>query len=122
MQGSNYFYGKFHVLTNRSYVTLAAGDYDGDGKEELAYYMPDKGGDDDAKDARVIIENFDLADNGSFTHSEMAKFYLRDFCGTDYDMMNYYFGKEERLPSVALSTTSTRLGDVVNPNPDTSNY
>ena len=120
MQGSNYFYGKFHVLTNRSYVTLAAGDYDGDGKEELAYYMPDKGGDDDAKDARVIIENFDLADNGSFTHSEMAKFYLRDFCGTDYDMMNYYFGKEERLPSVALSTTSTRLGDVVNPNPDTS--
>ena len=107
MQGSNYFYGKFHVLTNRSYVTLAAGDYDGDGKEELAYYMPDKGGDDDAKDARVIIENFDLADNGSFTHSEMAKFYLRDFSGTDYDMMtalDFIFARAR----LALDQNATR--------------
>lgn len=119
MQGSNYLYGKLSISDSKAYTSLAAGDYDGDGKEELAYYMPDKGGNEDAKDARVVIENFELTASGC-SHSEMARFYLKDLGATDYDMMDSYFGRDEYLPTVALSTTSTRLGNVLNPDPNTT--
>lgn len=119
MQGSNYLYGSLNLNEAKAYTSLAAGDYDGDGKEELAYYMPGKGGDDDANDARVIIENFDLTVSGC-SHSELARFYLKDLGGTDYDWMDHYFGRDRCLPTVALSTTSTRLGEVLNPDPNTT--
>lgn len=119
MQGSNYLYDKLSITDSKAYTSLAAGDYDGDGKEELAYYMPDKGSDDDAKDARVVIENFELTESGC-SHSDLAKFYLKDLGATDYEMMDGYFGRDEYLPTVALSTTSTRLGNVLNPDPNTT--
>ena len=94
---------------SKGYVPLAAGDYDGDGKEEVAFYMPDKGGDNDANDARVMVYNFDKNDNNSYTHSELARFYVKDFTA-DYGQM----GSGWYLPTVALSTTSIRLGDQKN--------
>ena len=108
MQGTNYVHEYTPIHANKSYVSLAAGDFDGDGKQELAYYMPDKKDNDDALDARVVIEKFSVAD-GSCSHTQLASFYLTDMC-EDYGKM----GTREFLPQVALSTTSTRLGDVVN--------
>lgn len=91
---------------SKGYVPLAAGDYDGDSKEEVAFYMPDKGTDSDAADARVLVYNFDQKDDGSYSHSELAHFYLKDFT-SDYGQM----GSGWYLPTVALSTTSIRPGD-----------
>ena len=108
MEGSNYMYEHTPVYSNKGYVSLAAGDFDDDGNEELAYYMPDKGSSTDSADARVVIENFDLTASGC-THNELAKFYLKDIC-SDYGEM----GNTSYLPLVSLSTTSTRLGNVVN--------
>lgn len=92
---------------SKGYVSLAAGDYDGDGKEELAYYMPDKGGSGDASDARVVIRNIDKDANGNYSNSKLAEINVDSFT-SDYRQMS----SDRRLPTVALSTTSTRLGEV----------
>ena len=113
MSYSDYLYRNLIECESKAFLSLAAGDYDGDGNEELAYYMPDKGGDSDAQDARVIIEKFNLTD-GQCSHSELASFYLKNIC-SDYGEM----GNGLCLPIVALSTTSTRLGNVVNTDPNT---
>ncbi|MBK6089859.1 dockerin type I repeat-containing protein [Ruminococcus difficilis] len=94
------------VGESRGYVPLAVGDYDGDGTQELAYYMPDKGNDSNAADARVIIEKFTKDGNGNFSHAKLKEFHLTDFT-SDYGKM----GDDWFLPTVALSTTSTRLGE-----------
>ena len=96
----------FEAAETKGYVSLAAGDYDGDGKEELAYYMPDKSGDATSDDARVVVMNID-ENNGSYSHSALGSIYVKDFTA-DYRKM----GLDGRLPTVALSTTSTRLGNV----------
>ncbi len=92
-------------LNVQKYFHEIMGDYDGDGKEELAYYMPDKKNDGDANDARVIVMNIDV-NNGSYSHSQLGALYVKDFT-SDYGKM----GVGWRLPTVALSTTSTRLGN-----------
>ena len=94
------------VGESRGYVPLAVGDYDGDGTQELAYYMPDKGNDSNSSDARVVIEKFTKDGNGHFSHNSLKEFHLSDFT-SDYGKM----GDDWFLPTVALSTTSTRLGE-----------
>lgn len=94
------------VGESRGYVPLAVGDYDDDGLEEIAYYMPDKKNDGDADDARVVIMKFTKDGSGSFSHSKLADFHIKDFT-SDYSHM----GEDWYLPTVALSTTSTRLGE-----------
>ena len=94
------------VGESRGYVPLAVGDYDGDGTQELAYYMPDKGNDSNSSDARVVIEKFTKDGNGHFSHNSLKEFHPSDFT-SDYGKM----GDDWFLPTVALSTTSTRLGE-----------
>lgn len=100
------------MYASKGYVSLAAGDYDGDGKEELAYYMPDRAG-NYADDARVIIEKFNL-NGSSCSHNQLAAFHLKDI-NSDYR----HYATMGFFPVVSLATTSTRLGSVLNPNPDT---
>ena len=107
MQSGDYVLD-IEAAESKGYVSLAAGDYDGDGKEELAYYMPDKKNSEDANDARVVVMNIDV-NNGSYSHSELGSLHVKDFT-SDYGHM----GRGWRLPTVALSTTSTRLGNVKN--------
>lgn len=97
------------VAESRGYVPLAVGDYDDDGREEIAYYMPDKKNDGDANDARVVVMKFNKDGSGNFSHSELKRFYIKDFTD-DYSHM----GEDWYLPTVALSTTSTRLGEKKN--------
>ena len=116
MYSDNYVYGvgKIPVNQSKGYLALAAGDYNGDGKEDLAYYMPDKGANTDAKDARVEVVGFNQDGSSVSSHYEIASIRIQDFT-SDYGKM----GSSWHLPTVALSTTSTRLGDIVNPDPDT---
>lgn len=118
MEYSNYVYGYLYTEENPGYLSLAAGDYNGDGKEELAYYMPDKKNDSDAYDARVIIEEFDP--NNNWANNHYAAIHLSDI-NSDYGKMGYKgYDRDYCLPMVTLSTTSTRLNEVVNTNSDTT--
>ncbi|MBQ3284540.1 MAG: hypothetical protein IJH40_02750 [Ruminococcus sp.] len=94
------------VGESRGYVPLAVGDYDDDGLEEIAYYMPDKKNDGDANDARVVIMKFNKDSSGNFSHTELGNIHIKDFTD-DYSHM----GEDWYLPTVALSTTSIRLGE-----------
>lgn len=110
---------------SKGYVSLAAGDYDGDGKEELAYYMPDKKGEDDSQDARVMVMKIN-EDNGVYSHRELGRIYLKDIT-SDYGKMGYVDAgiiktDDYHLPTVALSTTSTRLGKVKNTSSGAKQY
>ncbi len=104
MQSDNYI---LDIIASESkgYVPLAAADFDGDGKEELAFYLPDKGGNKDAKDARVLVYKFNK-DGSKYSSKEIAKIYIKDFTA-DYNQM----ADGWHLPTVALSVTSTRLGN-----------
>ena len=128
MAYDRYLYGYIPAEESAGYTPLAVGDYDGDGCEDLAYYMPDKGGSDDANDARIIIRKYSHGD--SWSGSELKSIYLKDIkdedatTDSDYVKMGGFNSDDNKyeyiLPTVSLSTTSTRLKEMVNLNPDTN--
>ena len=91
----------------KGYTAVTAGDFDGDGMEELAVYLPDVYNHSEKKcdDARIVILKFT---KDEMAGKPIATVYLKDIL-PDYAKM----GKEWYLPSVSLSTSHLRLGDPV---------
>ena len=106
MHNDNYVYGHIPYDSSRGYLPLAVGDYNGDGKEDLAFYCPAKA---DGAEAHVAVYSF-THNNGAWDHTDLGRINLKDFT-PDYGRMNDPW-HTWHLPTVALSTTSTRLGEV----------
>ena len=106
MHNDNYVYGHIPYDSSRGYLPLAVGDYNGDSKEDLAFYCPAKA---DGAEAHVAVYSF-THNNGAWDHTDLCRINLKDFT-PDYGRMNDPW-HTWHLPTVALSTTSTRLGEV----------
>ena len=106
MHNDNYVYGHIPYDSSRGYLPLAVGDYNGDSKEDLAFYCPAKA---DGAEAHVAVYSF-THNNGAWDHTDLGRINLKDFT-PDYGRMNDPW-HTWHLPTVALSTTSTRLGEV----------
>lgn len=106
MDNSNYVYDQAPYDQSRGYLPLAVGDYNGDGTEDLAFYMPDKSSSDQCNDASICIVTFTKSGDTASCQT-LKKLYLKDIT-PDYGKM----GTSWHLPTVALSTTRTRLGEV----------
>ena len=106
MHNDNYVYGHIPYDSSRGYLPLAVGDYNGDSKEDLAFYCPAKA---DGAEAHVAVYSF-MHNNGAWDHTDLGRINLKDFT-PDYGRMNDPW-HTWHLPTVALSTTSTRLGEV----------
>ncbi|MBQ3281363.1 MAG: fibronectin type III domain-containing protein [Eubacterium sp.] len=91
----------------KSYTAITAGDFDGDGGEELAFYAAAKEKDDNGIKARVCILKVtaDSSKPRAYTFSKISEVYLRDIAPDTADM-----DKDWHLPVVSLQTTRTRLG------------
>ena len=106
MHNDNYVYGHIPYDSSRGYLPLAVGDYNGDRKEDLAFYCPAKA---DGAEAHVAVYSF-THNNDAWDHTDLGRINLKDFT-PDYGRMNDPW-HTWHLPTVALSTTSTRLGEV----------
>lgn len=98
---------------SKGYTSMAAGDFDGDGKEELACYFPC------ANDGygEPYIGIIDINDKGEFNLKKMTKIMLSsirsEFANLQNDGKNNF--EKYYMPVVALSTTSIRAnGNDVN--------
>ncbi len=94
---------------SKGYTPLAVGDYNGDGIQELACYLPAKNDDDLSPDACVQVYQF-RKDNDSYSVILLSEIDVSSF-QTDYGKMGESDGDGIYLPTVALSTTSIRLGE-----------
>ena len=106
MHNDNYVYGHIPYDSSRGYLPLAVGDYNGDSKEALAFYCPAKA---DGAEAHAAVYSF-TQNNGAWDYIDLGRINLKDFT-PDYGRMNDPW-HTWHLPTVALSTTSTRLGEV----------
>ena len=106
MHNDNYVYGHIPYDSSRGYLPLAVGDYNGDSKEDLAFYCPAKA---DGAEAHVAVYSF-THNNDAWDYIDLGRINLKDFT-PDYGRMNDPW-HTWHLPTVALSTTSTRLGEV----------
>ncbi|MDO5124330.1 MAG: FG-GAP-like repeat-containing protein [Eubacteriales bacterium] len=92
---------------SRGYTSMTAGDFDGDGKEELACYFPcaNNGNGTDSPFVGII----DISDDGSFSLDSMKRIHLSSIRS---DLDNLKSGdkafEDWYMPIVALSTTSIR--------------
>ena len=106
MHNDNYVYGHIPYDSSRGYLPLAVGDYNGDSKEDLAFYCPAKA---DGAEAHAAVYSF-TQNNDAWDYIDLGRINLKDFT-PDYGRMNDPW-HTWHLPTVALSTTSTRLGEV----------
>ena len=106
MHNDNYVYGHIPYDSSRGYLPLAVGDYNGDSKEDLAFYCPAKA---DGAEAHAAVYSF-TQNNDAWDYTDLGRINLKDFT-PDYGRMNDPW-HTWHLPTVALSTTSTRLGEV----------
>ena len=106
MHNDNYVYGHIPYDSSRGYLPLAVGDYNGDSKEALAFYCPAKA---DGAEAHAAVYSF-TQNNDAWDYIDLGRINLKDFT-PDYGRMNDPW-HTWHLPTVALSTTSTRLGEV----------
>lgn len=92
---------------SKGYTSLAAGDYDNDGCEELAAYFPCANNGYGAPFIGII----DITKDGVVNFNEMERIYLKDV-SEEADMNNLKKGDgsyyKYHMPVVALSTTSIR--------------
>ena len=92
---------------SRGYTSMTAGDFDNDGKEELACYFPCANNGDGIDSPFVGI--IDISDDGYFSFSSMKRIYLSSIRS---ELDNLESGKNSfedwYMPIVALSTTSIR--------------
>ena len=106
MHNDNYVYGHIPYDSSRGYLPLAVGDYNGDSKEDLAFYCPAKA---DGAEAHAAVYSF-TQNNDAWDYIDLGRINLKDFT-PDYGRMNDPW-HTWHLPTVALSTTTTRLGEV----------
>ena len=109
MHSQNYIYNHIPFDSSRGYLALTVGDFNGDGKEDLAFYAPDKSSDQEAQDAGIWIVSFTKSGDTASCQT-ITRLYLKDITA-DYGKMGDPW-HTWHLPTVALSTTSTRLGEV----------
>lgn len=90
---------------SKGYTAMTAGDFDADGKEELACYFPCANN----GCGEPFVGIIDISDDGSFNINDMKKIYLSNIRSDLDDLQpgddhyeNWY------MPIVALSTTSIR--------------
>lgn len=83
--------------TSKSYTAMTAGDFDDDGKEEGAIYVPSKINDN----AYIAI----LEANGNKGLSEVKKIYVSELNNGSSNIFDFKY-KADRMPVVSLSTTS----------------
>ncbi len=97
---------------SKGYTSMTAGDFDNDGKEELAVYIPQA----NKNSANPYIAIYDF-DGLSFNESSVEKIYLSDATDNS-DINNLQKGDraydDQNLPVVGLSTTSIRSSDKEN--------
>ncbi|MDD6488295.1 MAG: hypothetical protein PUG48_00555 [Clostridia bacterium] len=90
---------------SKGYTAMTAGDFDNDGKEELACYFPCANN----GNGEPFVGIIDIGDNGNFNISNMKKIYLSSIRS---DLKKLQSGKDSFeswfMPVVALSTTSIR--------------
>ena len=108
MHSQNYIYNNITYDSSRGYLALTVGDFNADGKEDLAFYAPDKSSNSEAKDASIWIVDFTKSGNTA-TCQTVKRLYLKDII-EDFGRMGDPW-HTWHLPTVALSTTSTRLGE-----------
>lgn len=90
---------------SRGYTAMTAGDFDNDGKEELACYFPCANN----GNGEPFVGIIDIDDNGDFNINNMKRIYLSSIRS---DLNDLQSGKDSfeswYMPVVALSTTSIR--------------
>lgn len=93
---------------SKGYTAMAAGDYNNDGKEELACYFPC------ANDGygEPFVGIIDINDNGSFNLNAMKKIYLSSIRAGLENLQSGKDSYENRfMPIVSLSTSSIRANE-----------
>ncbi|MGN0558076.1 MAG: hypothetical protein ACI4IS_01330 [Acutalibacteraceae bacterium] len=92
---------------SKGYTAMTAGDFDADGKEELACYFPCANNGDGISEPFVGI--IDISDDGNFSLGSMKKINLSSIRSGLNDLKSGKDNYEDwYMPVVALSTTSIR--------------
>lgn len=90
----------------KGYTAITAGDFDGDGGDEIAFYVPSREKDDEGIKAKVCILKVtaDKDIERGYSFKKLNEIYLRDIAPDTASM-----DKDWHLPVVSLHTTRTRL-------------